>query len=92
MQKRAARVITGLNYEIRSKTIFQNLGWNPIEIILKKRELLITFKAICGTAPESICNMFSNCANAKLTLDKPNRSFLKKSLILRSFHLEYTAQ
>ena len=24
------------DYETRSKTIFQNLGWNPIEIVFKK--------------------------------------------------------
>ena len=87
MQKRAARIITGSNYETRSKTTFQNLGWNPIEIVFKKREL--TFKAIRGTAPNCISDMFSYCDNAnhqmrsngrKLILDKPKTSFMKKSL------------
>ena len=59
MQKRAARTITGFNYETRSKTIFQILGWSPLEKILTKREILITFKAIRGAAPEYICNMFT---------------------------------
>ena len=63
MQKRAARIITGSNYETRSKTIFQNLGWNPTEIVFKKRELLLTFKAIRGTAPNCINDMFSYCDN-----------------------------
>ena len=92
MQKRAARIITGSNYETRSKTIFQNLGWNPIEIVFKKRELLLTFKAIRGTAPNCISDMFSYCDNAnhqmrsngrKLILDKPKRSFMKKSFSYR---------
>ena len=92
LQKRAARIITGLNYETRSKIILQSLGWNPIDNILKKREFLITFKAIRGIAPECICNMFSYCDNRshhmrsngrKLTLDKPNRSFMKKSFSYR---------
>ena len=34
MQKRAARVITGTNYEIESSEIFERLGWEPIEIII----------------------------------------------------------
>ena len=42
MQKRSARVITGSSYEI----IFERLGWEPIENILKKREITMTFKAI----------------------------------------------
>ena len=92
LQKRAARIITGSNYETRSKIIFQSLGWNSIDNILKKREFLITFKAIRGIAPECICNMFSYCDNGshhmrsngrKLTLDKPNRSFMKKSFSYR---------
>ena len=92
LQKRAARIITGSNYETRSKIIFQSLGWNSIDNILKKREFLITFKANRGIAPECICNMFSYCDNGshhtrsngrKLTLDKPNRSFMKKSFSYR---------
>ena len=35
MQERAARVITGSGYEIRSREIFECLGWEPIQIILK---------------------------------------------------------
>ena len=37
LQKRAARVITGSTYEIQSTEIFQKLGWERMEIILKKR-------------------------------------------------------
>ena len=51
LQKRDARVITGANYDIRSSEIFENLNWKPLEIILKKGELLMTFKAIRGWAP-----------------------------------------
>jgi hypothetical protein len=39
LQKRAARVITGSSYDIRSKEIFAHLEWEPIENILKKREI-----------------------------------------------------
>jgi hypothetical protein len=30
MQNRAARVITGRSYEVRSETILQELGWQPL--------------------------------------------------------------
>ncbi len=43
LHKRAARVITGSNYETRSTVIFEKLGWEKIEIILKKREHIMTF-------------------------------------------------
>ena len=51
------------NYEIRSKTIFRILGWAPIESILRKMEILMTFKAIRCIAPEYVSNMFSHRQN-----------------------------
>ena len=36
MQKRAARIITSSNYEIRTKDIFKSLKWIPIEFTLQK--------------------------------------------------------
>ena len=81
MQKRAARIITNSNYEIRSKTIFRNLEWISIKFTLLKRDILMTFKAIRRAAPEFINNMFkkSNHVNYhmrsnrhKFVLDKSN--------------------
>ena len=43
MQKRAARIITSSNYEIRTKDIFKSLKWIPIEFTLQKREILMTY-------------------------------------------------
>ena len=92
MQKRAARVITSSNYEIRSKTIFRILGWAPIESILRKREILMTFKAIRCIAPEYVSNMFSHHQNnnyemrsnmRKLVLGKPKTNFMKTSFSYR---------
>jgi hypothetical protein len=71
MKKRAARVITSSNYEIRSKTIFRILGLATIESILRKREILMTFKAniyIRCIAPEYTsltCSLI-----AKITITK----------------------
>ncbi len=92
MQKRAARIITSSNYEIRTKDIFKSLKWIPIEFTLQKREILMTFKAILRTAPEYINNMFKFCENStynmrsnscKLILGKPSRNFMKKSFSYR---------
>jgi hypothetical protein len=53
MQKRAARIITGSTYEVKSKDIFNILHWEPIETTLKKREMITTFKALqLGQLPE----------------------------------------
>ena len=45
LQRRAARVITGQSYEVRSAQILESLNWIPIEDMLRKRETVMTFKA-----------------------------------------------
>ena len=40
LQRRAARVITGDTYDVRSKEILQNLKWTPIEQSLTNREMI----------------------------------------------------
>lgn len=94
LQKRAARVITGASYDIRSKEIFALLKWEPIENILKKREITMTFKALKKQLPEYKSDMFSIRHNAnyhlrvnndrKLYLNKPNTDFMKKSFSYRA--------
>ena len=61
LQKRAARLITCSNYEKRSKTIFKNLKWFPIEFTLRKREILMPFKVIHRVAPEYILSRKTSC-------------------------------
>ncbi len=36
LQRRAARVITGQSYDVRSTQILESLNWMPIEDILKE--------------------------------------------------------
>ena len=92
LQKRAARIITNSDYSIRSSLIFQNLGWKPIELILKKRDLFITFKALKGMLPNYISQLFHTCENSdydlrsnnlKLSQRKPKTNFLKNSFSYR---------
>ena len=98
LQKRAARVITGSTYEIRSTEIFEKLGWEMIEIILKKREHIMTFKALHGDTPRYLSDLFVPSHNdmyqlrsndRKLHTEKPNTNFLEKKLFIpRSCILE----
>ena len=67
LQKRAARIIiTNSDYTIRSSDTFQKLSWKPLDLILKKRDLFMTFKAINGMLPEYIAQLFHICENSSL--------------------------
>jgi hypothetical protein len=96
MQKQAARITAGSTYEVRSKNIFNILHWEPIETTLKKREMIMTLKALQGQLPECMTNIFKICLNdmyprdyplrsnnCKLYLEKPKTDFLKKSFSYR---------
>ena len=93
LQKRAARVITGYGYDIRSSDIFEELDWIPIAKTLENRETLMTFKALTGRLPQHISDIFTKCHNEnyslrsnnnKLLLQKPNTNFLKRSFSYRA--------
>ena len=51
-------MISGSNYEIRSREIFESLGLEPIENILKKREITMQFKAIQDKLPGYMSEIF----------------------------------
>ena len=93
LQKRAARVITGQSYEVRSTQILESLNWIPIEDTLKNRETTMTFKALTNRLPDYVQNFFKtseNCNyslrsnNIKLSLPKPKTNFLKRSFSYRA--------
>ncbi len=92
LQKRAARIITKSDYTIRSSHIFQKLSWKPINLLLKRRDLFMTFKAIKGLLPDNIVQLFHTCENSgyelrsnnlKLSQPKPKTNFLKNSFSYR---------
>ena len=91
--RRAARVITGQSYEVRSTQILESLNWIPIEDTLKNRETTMTFKALTNRLPDYVQNFFKkseNCNyslrsnNIKLSLPKPKTNFLKRSFSYRA--------
>ena len=83
-------MITRSGYGIRSREIFEFLGGEPIESILNKRKIKMTFKAIQDELPGCMSEMFkfnhndmhqlrAICSNdCKLYLGKPNAHFMKK--------------
>ena len=92
LQKRAARVITGSNYDIRSTDIFETLNWRPIKDNLDERDLVMTFKAIKGIVPDYLIptiNLNGNANyqlrsnNRNIYLPKPKTNFLKNSFSYR---------
>ena len=95
LHQRAARVITGSSYEIRSTEIFQKLELEKMETILKKLENIMTFKALRGETPNYLSDFFISSHNdayqlrsndRKLYLTKLNTNFLKKSFHTAELH------
>ena len=93
LQKKAARVITGASYDVRSNEIFRKLDWMPIHKNLSIRENIVTFKALTANSPNNLTEMFNFCSNERynlrsnfcqLSLEKPNTNFLKKSFSYRA--------
>ena len=68
LQRKAARVITGASYDVRSKEIFQKLDWMPIHKSLSIRENSVTFKAPTANSPNYLTEMFNFGSNETYNL------------------------
>ena len=86
LQNRAARVISGDSYDIRSKDILNKLGWKNLKDF-SQTEACVT-KALQGKCPENINAMLipSNIENYQLRdnnlvlmVSKPNTNAMKRS-------------
>ena len=89
LQNRAARIITGSDYEVRSADILKNLRWETLQnrrFYFKKRLMI---KIVKGEAPQYLINLFKtrthktsmvlrNSEN-KLKLQKPRTDCFKGS-------------
>ena len=91
MQNRAARVITGKSYDVRSKDILQELSWQPLMERWGNNKAIFMHKVANGEYLEKISNLFvvKNNDNYNLrnngidyTLEKPRTNFLKKALVI----------
>ena len=96
LQNRAARIITGDNWEIRSKDVLKKLNWLPLNQLPLTDTLLFMRKILKDEVPVSISDQFqlsvnnqynlrSNCTMLKLA--KPRTNTLKRSF---SYHAAKT--
>ena len=88
LQNRAARVITGDNYDVRSKQILLKLGWKTLD---ERRQNLMEkcmSNVMNDNGPEIIGSLFEKCNNFNynlrsngkfLRLSKPNTNSMKIS-------------
>ena len=58
LQNRAARIITGSNYDAPSKPLIKDLGWKTIEDLIQYELQIIVYKSRNGLAPQYLNNMF----------------------------------
>ena len=79
-QNRAARVITGLPYSVRSKEIRKQLGWSSLLEMRKQQKAIMMYKIVNGLVPSYMADMFSsqyglqvyNLRNSTLNFEIPN--------------------
>ena len=76
LQKRAARVITGDTYDVRSTQTLDSLNWLPLEELLKQREIIMAFKMLSGRSPRYLEKLFSVSQNDNYNL-RSNQTKLK---------------
>ena len=57
-QNRAARIVTGSNYDASSKPLIKDLGWKTIEDLIQYELQIIVCKSRNGFAPRYLYNMF----------------------------------
>ena len=93
LQRKAARVITGETYDVRSIEILEKLKWIPIDESLRNSETIMTFKALTKRLPNYLTDLFTKCENdnynlrsnnTKLSQLKPKTNFLKRSFSYRA--------
>ena len=91
-RKRAARVITGSNYEVGSSELFRVLKRDKIKEILDKRKVIMIYKELSDLVLTYVSQFFTFCNNStyelrsnesKLYLRKSETNFLKRSFLYR---------
>ena len=89
LQNRAARIISGKTYDIRSFEILADLGWQPLEERMKFKKAVFMYNIKLNNLNEPMKNMFemshnelhnlrSNAVN--FHIPKPKTHLMKKSI------------
>ena len=80
LQNRAARIITGMPYTVRSIEIRNQLGWFSLSEMRKQQKAIMMYKIVNGLAPSYLADMFIsqygsqiyNLRNSALNFEIPN--------------------
>ena len=84
MQNRAARIITGKSYEIRTSELLKELNWQTLEERRESGRFTFIFNVKNQEAPENMANLFRFSNNEKYDLRNNGinckTNFLKKVL------------
>ena len=78
LQNRASRVITGDNYDVRSKQILLKLGWKTLKQRQKNLMEKYMSNIVNDNCPEIIGNLFEKCNSCDYSL-RSNGKFLRLS-------------
>ena len=68
MQNRAARIITGKSYEIRTSELLKELNWQTLEERRESGRFTFMFNVKNQEAPENMANLFRFSNNEKYDL------------------------
>ena len=89
LQNRAARVISGKTYEIRSREILSDLGWQPLEKRMKFKKAAFMYNIKHNNLSKPMKDMFEISNNefhnlrsnaVDFHIPKPKTNFMKKSI------------
>ena len=69
LQNRAARVITGLPYTVRSTEIRKQLGWSSLSEMRSQQKVIMMYKIVNNLAPSYMADMFTSQYGSKVYSD-----------------------
>jgi hypothetical protein len=87
LQNRAARVVSGLSYDVSSEDVLDGFGWDKLQIRRTKQKAKMMFNISKNLVPSYLQTIFKeqkhhyeirNSKN-KLVLPKPRTNYMKKS-------------
>ena len=85
MQNRAARIISGANYEIRSADILKSLEWHPLHIRRDLGMACMMFRCFNNQAPTYLTNLFDRLS----TFTCHNLRSTASNFHIKGFNTEY---
>ena len=81
MQNRAARIITGKSYEIRTSELLKELNWQTLEERRESGRFTFMFNVKNQEAPENMANLFRFSNNEKYDLRNNGIIFSSKKVL-----------